>query len=351
MKAQNVGILMLICLILSYSNICYANGAKPWEDPNNDGLMYFSDDTNIKLQSESISFDVQEVEGHGSKAIISVKYVMKNLGDQQRFQMYFVIPHSDTYSVKLNDVEITNKTEMKELPHIENWKPNRMNILEPYSKKEISGLKDNPTLYGIVIPLEFETNGWETLEIVYSTESGYFNADHLKHTVYSFVYYLTPANFWEEEVDMKLSIKFPEYGKYKIHSNIGLEPKGKNLYETHLSKLPDEEFVISFVDSDGLIFNTNLTKVHSRYVVICTLALMFVSVLVRIVTMKKFVLIVGYIITNLFLFRFLGKIVDGYIIDAFTYLSLVVILWFLVPLTALIRHIYMKNKRKRITTN
>lgn len=361
MKDQYKTYMRITCFIIIFPvlffSIAYANGAKPTEDPTGSGGLIFDENSHIALVKEDITFNIHDNE-YDSKARVIVNYEMKNTVDEdQSFDMFFVISPIlyDTsptpYSIYLNDVELINSypPQYRKMDMPNNWRPKiPAGIVEPYSRKVIddtleqdisSNLSSNQdSIYGFDIPMEIKAKSTARLKIIYEYDGGFYKLDEFHNTIYSGLYYMTPASFWEGEPQVSLTLSFPERIHYKIHSNIPLEKSYLNTYTAKLNKLPEHEWVFSFVKTKGLIYGTNSSKVHFYLTLTIALLIYLTGYILARRLHRKDYKVVGYTTALAYFVVFKGKIIDGYIGDTMILMLLFAIFFVIIPFYALIKH-------------
>lgn len=175
---------MFISISLLFT-IAFANGAKPRQDPSGNGGFIFDENPDVALLNETVTFNLKD-SIYITQANVTVEYEMENLLEQdQRFDMFFVIPPFDGYessiplSVNLDGENITETSYYKDMSLPNNWKPNiPLGFVEPYSKERyethfagdtgaVIGIRGNE-LNGINIPISIKANSTVKLLIQYS---------------------------------------------------------------------------------------------------------------------------------------------------------------------------------------
>jgi len=305
-------ILLIILAVILITVPAWGNAAAPAQDPETN-MVYFSDDTGISLVEEWITFTTDE--RYNQIAQVEVKYLLKNIDNgEEKTKLMFLGPGmaSDEAKVFANGelIEDIRLVESSSIP--ENWESlNDINIYEPVSGKLLergfSGYgrgfyEDKGYEFTIDIPLG------ETLEldIQYQSDGGYYSYNEVVNDVYTQIYYLTPARFWEGNANVNMAVVFPD-DSYEIHSNIDLEKTDQNTYSTVLNEIPEEEWYFSYVSREGLTFGTNFIKTNNTIagiIVLLTLALGFYFMKKK----KKALSIIIFLLTipEFFLFRFSG---------------------------------------------
>lgn len=339
---------LVIAIINIASIIALANGAEPDYFSERQGILYFKDDSDITLIKENILVVVKE--DRPVVADITVDYTLKAKESNKSTEMYFVVPQIGDYKILINNIDMSNSVELAELPKIENWEPTfDVDLIEPvggqslnYYESELREMKELP-MYGLIIPLDFVDTDIITLEIHYSSYNGLYDED-VKNPVYTMVYFMTPAEFWEGDPQVNYKIVLPN-NEYKIASSLEMKNSNSKTYEGELDKLPNYEWVISYASTEGLIFGANSISEHNSMMFILVVILLVISIVLAYLTKKFAVFSVGYVLTNLFWLLFLGS--QGHpFISLIVYVFLIVVLWVVVPILIYIGYSsYISKKR------
>lgn len=332
---------LVVAILLCFPAAAFANGAKMFEYPEGQGSFYFDENSNIALLEETVSFSEIEAKGSDPKAKVTVEYSVKNLLDEERnIKMFFVIPPTENFKVVMDNKDITRSSTYKEIPLPENWLPKfTTRLVEPISKKELFESNANGHLEkanGLEIPLIFSKKGLSHIKIEYVCRGGFYNREKVHTAVYGYVYFLTPAKFWEGEPKVNLNVSLPDTGNYSFYSSIPMQKTSKNTYSAVLSKLPDSEWSFSFTDKSKLIFGTNSTKTHSMLTLLSGFVLFGSLLIASIRFRKRYLRFVGYVLSVGFIFAVLGKVVDGYVGDLLIYALLILVFFILIPVFYLI---------------
>jgi hypothetical protein len=334
-----------ICLLISTAS---ANGAKPMQDPSGNGGLIFDENPGIALLNETISFNLKD-SAYITLANVTVEYEMKNLLEQdQSFDMFFVIPPAGGYDsaaltmVHLNEEDITKQCYYKSMDLPSNWKPAiPMGFIEPFSKESyethfqgdrgvITGIRGNE-LNGIHIPISVKANSTIKLHIQYPCAGGYTNSPQYYNSIYNYMYYLTPAKYWEQEPQVTLNVALPESKQYAFHSSIPMEKLSANSYTVKLDKLPDSEWIFSFVDKKGLIYGTNSSKTHTLITLSISLSLLIMGLLASLKLKSRIYTILGYVLAVVYFYVFKGNLVDGYIGEFLLMIPISLIMILIIP--------------------
>ena len=336
---------VLIVLISILQIVLYANGAKSNDSPEANGGIFFDGDSGISLVEETINFSQFE-ESIYPYAKVTVNYELKNsLDTDQEFNILFIVPPLDTYEDKqqykvlLDHKDITTSASYEGISRVENWYPSFPHGLkEPYGQEVYDAylphnmrITTNQT-YGIKIPLTIKASANTQLAIEYLCKGGYARLDEYEKTIYSFVYFLTPAKFWDGEPKIKLNVSFPSDENVAFYSNIPMKEVSPSNYSCDLNKLPEYEWMFTYVSRSGLIYGTNNSRVHTGITAAISLAIYLLALYAYEKVKKKYIINLGYIFSILYFFAFAGKLLDGNIGDAFIYLLLIIIFFIIVPI-------------------
>lgn len=300
---------MAIALILILYQIPVLANGGPGEPSvyNGDGCLHFDEDSDIRLVSESIQITIDDKDDQN--IIVEVNYRLIASNGNEASIMYFVLPKVGEYSsdmkpydVWINDHKVTDETLLMELPEFDNWKPKTdVKLIDPISGEVLdkSYTVNSYDIFGIKIPLEFDSGETKTLKIVYQGRSGVENYD-VRNPVMNYIYYMTPADFWLKEPVVSYSIVFPPQSNYELYSSLPLE-KRDNVYKGNLSDIPYAEWQIAYVDSTGLIFNINNLAVNNRIIYSVVVAIIILTIYLRVRFKKSLITIAGYAVVALLL--------------------------------------------------
>jgi hypothetical protein len=343
-------IIVLIILIFNLQ-LVNANGAKPVDSPEASGGVIFDSNSGISLVEETIEFS-QFKESLHSYAKVTVDYELKNLQSKnQQFDILFIIPELDSnedkeeYKVYANNNDITDSSVYESVEYIENWSPTFSHGLkEPYSEEIYDeGISARAT-GGIRIPLTMDGNDRLHLRIEYLCEGGYARLDEYEKTIFSFIYFLTPAEFWSGDPKIKLNIRFPSDEDIAFYSNMPMKEISRNYYTCTLNKLPAYEWMFTYINRSGLIYGTNDSKLHTMITAIISISIYIIALLSYYKLKKRYIINLGYTLSVMYFLIFGGKLNDGNIGDAFLYLFYIVIFIIIVPVSYLISNYLIKRK-------
>jgi len=282
-------ILNIIIFILIFTLSIFANGAEP-EMPFNDGdgALHFKDESNISLVDEEVRLTISSNDSQEVGVDVTYNLLGPNLAEDT--EMYFVLSEPNSYKVYVNEQEITADTRLEILPEIDNWEPiYDFKIYDPVVEKDIGygsshkmvGSNNMSTLYGIVIPISFESKEEVNLRVQYSSNSGKYKGVGSDYIIMSYVYYMTPARYWKDEPRITYSVTFPENGKYALYSAIELDKISDIYYEKTQDYLPDEEWLISYTNTEVTRF-TLVTAFNILYGFILAVLIIILLILLTI---------------------------------------------------------------------
>lgn len=302
--------ILIICIMFMelFTAQVSANAGPPKIDPVDNNLVFY-EDSGISLLEEWITFEIGD--DYNRNALVKVKYMLKNNSDNDKsFDILFLGPilaqeETEIYAnkVKISDFKLVGSESIPD-----NWRSSsRLKIIEPISKKEL--LNDyNGAVYktrtddGYKFNLFIPKGEVLELDIKYISEGGFYSYDEVVNDVFTQLYYLTPAKFWEGDAKVNMEVIFPD-NNYEIYSNIDLDKINDRTYRGYLDKIPKEEWYFNYTDKDGLVFLTNNRTLHNSMA-----AFIFIStfLLSKIFWKKKKWLSIGLIILiipELYLFR------------------------------------------------
>ncbi len=357
MKKIRIYLVLLILLSgsISIENYAYANGGPTSEGPSEMSAIFFNENSNISLVEETILFSNIERDSRQSVAKVSIDYKLKNMDDSvKNLNVFFIVPQNSTdFNIIMNDFDITESCIFKEIPLPSNWIPSSTDALYNPENGDIlsSYYYDNEgnylsKIWGVEIPVSINSNEYATLNVEYKSYGGFYSGKKVKNTVYGFMYYLSPAKFWNGTPNVTLKIELPSNDKYLFNSNIPLEKIENGCYEAHLKDIPDSEWLFSYNSKAGLIYGTNNPSLHSKINISVSLLILICFAIFSNIIKKEVFKIVGYIISVLIFFGYTGKMIDGYLGDTLVYMFLFLLLIIIVPIIYIIIRYYMKRKLK-----
>lgn len=292
-------IFLISILIFIIPMIIYANGGKPIEDPI-DQTIIFDENSGISLLEETINYRFGD---NLYEAKVEVGYNLKNTTNQvQSFNIMFITPHLQDadFKVMIDNGEINDVKIQKDIKLPKNWRTSmEKHIIEPISKEILTKsytVMNGRSFTGATFPVTIRPNDSIKLYITYNSESGFYRYQKTVNTVYSQLYYLTPAKFWEGDAKVNLRVEFPKDSNIEMYSNIPMNKINNYTYEGTVDKIPDEEWLFSFTKKDGLIFNTNYKRQHNIIVISIIILLFIVIRIVKLKFNKKYITFLLYLL-------------------------------------------------------
>ncbi|MFC4099473.1 hypothetical protein [Paenibacillus xanthanilyticus] len=261
---------MVACsLFASQPSEASANGGALSWPPAGQGPLRFDENSGIALVREKIIYEIDRE--RNDIAHVQVEYVLRNgNGGPKDIELLFVTPSfpEEEFHVKEGDRAL-KKTAITHV-QLENWmkrEPAR-EVVEPLSGKVLRYRERSPGTFsgertdtGYSFRLSFTSGEEKTVTMGY-TDYGGFHRINVVETVHSYLYYMTPASFWEGETAVELEVRVPD-GKYRLHSSIPLTKLDEAAYGAKLDTLPQAEWRLSLVDASGLIYGTNSPIRHN----------------------------------------------------------------------------------------
>lgn len=276
--------LMAGVFILGIPFVAWANSAIPIENPVDNKLM-FDPNPGIRLVEEKVGFTFGNENGL-YRARVDVSYVLKNEeSEDKRADMIFVTPfmgEDSRFEARADGlrIETGDAAPFKDMPL--NWEASkRMPVIEPISgrvlDKSPSSFDRGPVdfelgdrgVWGTRFSLELPAGEETVLEVSYESVGGIYRYQDVINQVHSQIYYMTPAAFYSGEPKVTLEVVFPEGLPVGLYSNIPLAPVEKNTYRAELDRLPEEEWLFSFAEKEGLALGTNRRAFNNYTVVAC----------------------------------------------------------------------------------
>lgn len=301
-------LLIIILLSMIYPQSALANGGPIGHFNDEQNIIFFDEESNISLVEARIKFSEFDFSSMVPRAKVEVTYILRNRDDfPKELSMYFVVPPSEGILVRLNGLDITNKTRQEEVRLPKNWQPSsKPQILNPddgrtiyrhiYTMFEEEYKKWHDHLYGgVVIPITIEGDGEAIVEIEYVTIGGFYRG--YINRINGFIYYLTPAKFWEGNTRLTLQVELPP-GRFRFYSNIPLEQNEQGIFHVTLQGIPDDEWQFSFYTPDGLMFGTNNPNTERRIILSIIAVIYPIFLLIAFVKRKTTMFWFGHIFTG-----------------------------------------------------
>jgi len=254
-----------ISIALTVPVLAWANMAIPIENPI-DKKIIFDPDPGIRLIEEKVRFTYED-EAYAGDPRVDVRYVLRNEEKvDRRVEMVFVTPDISEESifeaeVEGRSVDVGETESFSDMPA--NWKASRrLPVVEPVSGETLEKSPSHfergegqvwGTRFSMVLPAGEET----VLEVAYESKAGIYRYQEIINQIYSQIYYITPASFYSGEPKVTLEVSFPEEMSLAFYSNIPLEKEEGNVYRAEFEGLPEEEWLFTFADKNGLFLGTN----------------------------------------------------------------------------------------------
>jgi hypothetical protein len=266
---RKIPLIILILLVVFTGKLSYGNAAAPYQRPD-DNILVFDDSTGISLVEEWINFNVME--SNYREIQVEVIYLMKNIERKDpKIDIMFLAPYLDENEIEVFfDGEEIKEFTMKRAENIpENWQTSlEMAMIDPITKEDLKSRFGRTDYYtgwskeGFQFTIAVPKGETKELVIKYKSMSGYYSFDEVVNDIYTQLYYLTPAEFWDGEAIVNIAIEFPA-DKFEVVSNLPIEKESDKKYTAFLTKIPEEELYFNYVNREGLIFGTNSRVKHN----------------------------------------------------------------------------------------
>ena len=314
MKSKNTNksalIFFFVIIFMAAGILTYANAAAPYQRPSDNALV-FDDDTGMVLVEEWIYFRIAEPRNRDAE--VEVIYRLKNeTREVSTIDLLFIAPYLDEEEISIffDNVQITDFVMKKADKLPENWEVSlKMAGIDPIGQRPLQRDFSNWDFYsgwskeGFQFTIDIPKGETKELKMNYTSRSGYYAYDDVVNNVYTQLYYLTPASFWNGNARVNMSIEFPS-DKFAIYTNMPLEKVSPTLYQGSLDKIPDEEWFFNYVDKTGLIFFTNNRTVHNRIALSILILVLVAGLLTRRKHKLAGTLVLLLLLPVLLLFRF-----------------------------------------------
>lgn len=241
------------------------------------GLLQLDDQSNISLVQEKVRFKIHKDAYENEQAEVTVEYELRNKNDfNKQVEVIFLTPSKDRITVsegvvKLETVAVTNVMAI-------NWQaPVMETVIEPISGKElrVSSGRTEQEAAGTRFSLIFKPGEKKSIRIQYEDRGGMYKKGVIR-TIYSQLYYLTPAKYWEGEPRVELEVVFADAGS-RIHSNLPMKRIDSHTYKASLNELPEKEWYFSYLYPKRLLFPTNVERDHNLLVLGTTVVLIAIA--------------------------------------------------------------------------
>ncbi|TFE23068.1 hypothetical protein [Cohnella luojiensis] len=331
-----------------FSSLANANGGPVSWPPPGDGPLRFDPVSGISLIREQVSFHFDEELAHPT---VNIEYVLKNtLERKTEIQMMFITPAFQDESLQVHEGERKVEASFVADVQINGWDPEvKKDFVEPVSGKPMtysdrySG-SNRQSVNGHSFELSFEPTETQKVSMQYTAYGGAHRIGTVNEVITQ-LYYLTPAAYWNGDTKAELSIHLPAR-HYRVHSNIPLTQQDARTYQARLDRLPDVEWYFSLTDTTGLVFGTNDSLVHNRFIAIIIFALILISYIQAIRYRRGRYMIFGAAASLLVLFQFVRSIDGQYTSDNFLKLLLALLLAGIFGVGLIVVHILKLAKRR-----
>jgi hypothetical protein len=288
--------LVIAAILMTAALPAAANMAQPVDFPT-DQMLLFNENPDASLVEETVLFKFTG--NNPARARVEISYIMENLLDEdQAFDVMFVTPNLDDaeFEVYIDGERISDVTLDEDIGWPANWQPVvTEEIIDPVSGKPLDISRggfwspNRRAFSGATFPAALRAGETTDIKVAYNSRSGYYRYQDVINTVYTQLYYLTPARFWDGSARVNLMVEFPKGSNMAVHSNIPLEKENGHTFVADLDGIPDSEWTFSCVDAKGLIFGTNDLMKHDMLVFMITAVLLMTVPLSRRYSKKTFV--------------------------------------------------------------
>jgi hypothetical protein len=283
-------ILTAVLLFMLIPEAANANGGPLHYPAEGYGRLELDENSKVSLVHEKVTYTFREVEKYKSHAEVTVQYELHNTSDSSKdLEVLFVTPASEAFMVSEGDKEINVIMDPK--VKTVNWQHAQVKntVIDPVSGKELrlsNYSAEIPPAQGARFPLSFEPNETKNIVINYIENGGMYNKGVIT-TIFSHLYYLTPAAFWEEEPHVELEIRLSAPGA-KLHSNLLMEQTDSKTFKANFNELPSEDWYFSYTYPKRLLYPTNIEKDHNLLVLGTVAALTVIAAALALLFRKSF---------------------------------------------------------------
>jgi hypothetical protein len=276
------------------------------------GQMQLDELSNITLVREKVRFGIYKDPYHNEEAEIAVEYELRNKNDfMKRVNILFLTPSREQVTV----MEDADKIEAVPIPKATpvNWDvPRKETVTDPISGNALPLSSDGrweEEAAGTQFALSFQPGETKQVLIQYRERGGMYNKGVINR-IYSHLYYLTPAKFWEGEPRVELEVSMEEQGG-RLHSNLPLTKIDTHTYMASFTELPKADWYFSYTYPKRLLYPTNIEMDHNIRVLATVLGLTLVAALAAIRIRKSSVFLFTAIGIEAFTVFFISKM-GGY---------------------------------------
>lgn len=256
-----------ITLLMLQPIMASANGGPLVNAAGGYGLLQLDEQSAISLVREKVIFDIgQRTNPYETEANVSVAYELHNQDEvRTTVDIIFLTPAQGNLMVTEGSKRLPSAEAAD--PRLVNWAPGmKDNVIEPISGKQLPmrGSSYGQEAVGTQFSLTFEPNETKSIVIRYTDRGGMYDRGVI-NTIYSHLYYLSPAKFWEGKPFVELEIRLPDLGN-TLHSNLPLVKVDSVTYKADFNDLPEGEWYFSYAESSRILFPTNMEKDHNLLV-------------------------------------------------------------------------------------
>ncbi|OBZ12073.1 hypothetical protein A8L34_17365 [Bacillus sp. FJAT-27264] len=315
MPHRNIRYVLLVVFLLGMlmPTTVVANGGPLYFPADGYGLLRLDEQSNISLVREKIVYTMSKGSNdYGNSAEVSVEYELHNQNSANKdIEVLFLTPSRESLTVSEGD-ELIPTSLAPELRPV-NWKPLVKNtVIEPLSGKELSLSRyegGHSQAQGTRFPLSFKEGETKHIVVRYVEQGGMYDKGVI-NMIYSHLYYLTPAEFWEGKPQVELEVKLYSPDS-KLHSNLLMEQTGPTTYKAVFNELPSEDWYFSYVVPKRLLFPTNIEKDHNLMVLGSVVLLTVIAAVLALYFKKSFLFTIGSICILSFTIYYISKM-GGY---------------------------------------
>lgn len=261
-------ILSAVLLFMLLPEAASANGGPLHYPAEGYGRLELDDQSQVSLVREKVVFTFRDIERYKSHAEVTVQYELHNTSDSAKdLEVLFVTPASEALMVSEGNKEINVIMD----PNVKtvNWQNTLLKntVIDPVSGKELRLSNYSAEIgpaQGARFPLSFEPNETKNIVINYIENGGMYNKGVIT-TIFSHLYFLTPAAFWEGEPHVELEIRLSEPGA-ALHSNLAMEQTDSKTFKAVFNELPSKDWYFSYTYPKRLLYPTNIEKDHNLLV-------------------------------------------------------------------------------------
>ncbi|MDP3385893.1 MAG: hypothetical protein Q8S24_01560 [Eubacteriales bacterium] len=324
---KRILVLILVTLIIAVGVLSYANAAAPYQRPSDNALL-FDDNTGMALVEEWIAFRIGDPRNRDAE--VEVIYHLKNeTREVSSIDLLFIAPYLEDAEIGIffDNVQITDFTMKKADKLPANWEVSlEMARIDPIGLRTLEHDFSNWDFYsgwskeGFQFTINIPKGETKELKMLYKSSSGYYSYDDIVNDVYTQLYYLTPASFWNGNAKVNMAIEFPS-DNFELYTNMPLEKVSPTLYQGSLDQIPDEEWFFNYVDKTGLIFFTNSRSVHNSIALSVLVVVLITGLLIRskhklpgtlvLLLLLPVILLFRFTYGTMFFLMYLGPIVAG----------------------------------------